>query len=171
MSATQVATPGPAQAPEGAAIRIGWRHVLGASQERADPSSELRLTTDRNSVEGSAVEGIPHRDRLVAAGGDAGELDRGAVGRRSGRGEQHSRQIAGGQFGQLAGQRDGRPIRVPARRERQLLQLLDDGRDDPGVAVPDLVDGVAVEIQIASTGGVGDPDALGSIEHVEAGRG
>lgn len=43
------------------------------------------------------------------------------------------------------------------------------GRDDPGVAETDLVDRVAMEVEIVVSARVGEPCSLGSVEHVQAG--
>jgi hypothetical protein len=55
MGAVQVASAVPVQKPERASIWIGWRHALRTDRERSDPKPELRLTTGRNDVEGSAI--------------------------------------------------------------------------------------------------------------------
>jgi hypothetical protein len=65
-----------AAAAEMAVARIAGLHVLGAGQERPDAAAEQRLAADRDGVERGAVERVPHRDRLVPAGGEARELER-----------------------------------------------------------------------------------------------
>ena len=147
------------------------RDMLGAGEQRPDILAEQRLAADRDGVQVRAVEGIPHRDRLVPAGGVAGELERHADGGRAAGRKQHLAQIARRQLDQAARQIDSCTIGVAARAEGQGIELGLDRRHDLGVAVADLMDTVAVEIEDAAALLVGEPAAGGVLGDVQAGCG
>ena len=82
--------------------------MFGAGQKRpGDLAAERRLAADRGGAEARAVEGVPERQGLEAAGGGAGDLHRdfdrvGAAG-----GEQHLGG-PGGERAEALGQFDAR---------------------------------------------------------------
>jgi len=57
----------------------------------------------------------------------------------------------------------------PARREGELVQLVFDCGDQPGMAIADVMHIVAVEIHVAPAGQILDPDALGLADRRQAG--
>ena len=99
--------------PKRHAARIAGRHVLGARQQRADVAAEHRFAADRDRVERGAVEAVPHRDRLVPAGGDARELERHADRERAAGREQHLAERVG---------RERDELLARARRPRALVK-------------------------------------------------
>ena len=144
--------------------------MLRTREQGADILAEQRLAADRDRIKVSAVERVPHRDCLVPAGGVAGELERHADGGRAAGGEQHLAGLDRAQLDQPASEIDCCPVGVPPRAERQRIQLGLDRRHDPGVAVADLMDAVAVEIEDSAALLVGEPAAGGSLRHIQAGR-
>jgi hypothetical protein len=106
----------------------------------------------------------------VPPGRDARELERHADRERAARGEQHLAERVGRERAQPFGELDGRGVGEAARRERQRVELALDRVDDARMAVADLVDVVAVEVHEPAAVDVGQPDALGLDQRVEAGR-
>lgn len=150
---------------------IRRRHMLAARQQRAEARAEERLTPDGTGLDRGAVEGVPHRDGLVPAGRHAGELQGHADGFGAPGGEEDPVEIARGQRGQLAGERNRGRVRVPAWAEREFLQLADDCGDDPRIPKTDLVHAVAVEIQVRAPLQVFDLRAATGTQHIQARRG
>ena len=155
----------------GTVLGVGGWNVLRARQQRADVLPEDRLPPNRDRVQGGAVERVPHRQRLEAAGGHAGELERDADGGRASRGEQHFAERTRRPLGQPSRQLDGRDVRVPARAEGQGLHLLADCPDHVRVPEADLVHAVAVKVEEAPALQVFQPGALAAGQDVEAGGG
>ena len=54
---------------EDAATRIMRRYVFSTRQQWADAATEDGFAADRNGVERSTMEGVPHRQSLEAPGG------------------------------------------------------------------------------------------------------
>lgn len=156
---------------EGALEGFGRGDVFATGEEGADALAEDGLAADGDRVEGGAVEGVPHGDELEAAGGDAGELEGHADGGRAARGEEDAVEITRGCLGEATGQGDGGVAGVAARAEAQGVELLADGVEDAGMAVSDLVDVVAVEVEDAAAFDVLDPGAVGMSDGIEAGGG
>ena len=150
---------------------FGGRDVFAPGEQGADALAEDGFAADGDGVEGSAVEGVPHRHKLEPAGGDAGELEGHANGGGSTGGEQDAVEVAGGEFGQALGERDRGFAGVTSGAEAEGVELVLDGFEDPGVAVADLMDVVAVEIEETTPLDVLDPRAFGLADGVEAGGG
>jgi hypothetical protein len=145
--------------------------VLRAGQQWADAAAEHRFAADRDGVQRGAVEGVPHRHGLVPPGHQPGQLERHADGRRATGGEEqlglgHRRGLAE-PLRQLDGGRVGVAPRAEGQRRQGLLHRLHHLR----VAVADLVQAVAVEIEDAPARQVGQPGPLGSLQGVQAGGG
>ncbi len=145
--------------------------MLGAWQQGSDPVAEHRLAADGDRVERSTVKRIPQRQRLVAAGGDARELQRHSDRQGSGRREQDLAERIGRKGGQLRCEFDRGLIRVAPRRERERIELAPDRRHHVRMTIADLVDAVAVEVHHPAAFDVGEPDAVARRERVETGRG
>ena len=116
------------------------------------------------------MEGIPHGNRLVPAGGDACQLQRDADSLGASGAEERLLQGPGRDLGQLFRQVDGDPVGVAPRAERQLVDLALDGGDHFRVAEADLVHVVAVEVHVASALGVFDVNPLAGAHGVQAWR-
>ena len=160
-----------AAATEAAGGRVARRRVLGPRHERTHVLAEDRFAADRDGVERRPVETVPQRQRLVAAGRDARELQRHADRERAAGREQNLAQRVGRERGEPRGEIDGGLVRVPAGREGQGVELALDRRHHVRMAVAHLMDVVAVEIHDAAAFDVGEPHALAGGERVEAGRG
>ncbi len=70
---------------------------------------------------------------------------------------------------QLFRQQDGRNVGKAPRTERQLLHLPCDGLDDMGVAIPDLMDIVSMEIEKSSSAEVCKTGTAGLFQNIQAG--
>ena len=156
-------------AAEAAIARIAGRNVFGARHQRTHVAAEHGLAADRDRVERSAVEGVPHRDRLVPAGRDAGELQRHADRERPAGREQHLAERVECEGPEALRQEDGSLVGESPGRKRQRVELAPDRVDHARVPVADLVDVVAVEVHEPAPVDVGEPDAFGLDERVEAG--
>ena len=144
--------------------------MFGAGQQRADGAgSEGRLAADTGPAEAGAVEGIPERQGLETAAICARQLEGDLDGVRAGRREQHLGQRSRCDLAELGGESDGRFRGEAARRKSQIIELILQGRDQPGMAVADVMGGIAVKIHITPAGPVLDPDAFGLDDHIETG--
>ncbi len=145
--------------------------MLRAGQERpVPPGAILLLSANARRGEAGAVVAIPERDRLEAPGGDPREPER----------DLH-RVVAGRREQDLAEGRR-RPVREPprqadrhfvgeaARREREVVELGLEGRDQRRVGVPQMVNAVAVEVHEPAAVELFDPDPLGAPDGGQAGR-
>ncbi len=159
-----------AAAAEAARARIARRRVLGAGQQRAHVLAEHGFAADRDGVERGAVEAVPQRQRLVAAGREARELQRHADRERAAGREEHLAERVGRQRGEPRREVDRGGIGEPPRRKGQGVQLRLDRRHDVRMAVAHLMHVVAVEIHHATAFDVGEPDALAGCHRVEARR-
>ncbi len=167
VGAAQLAVAGTA---EDAVPGVAGRHMLGPGQQRADAAAKRRLAADRDRIERRAVERVPHREGLVAAGGQPGKLERDADRGAAAGGQQQARAGHRRGLAQTARQLDRRPVGVAARAERQGRQRLAHRRQHRRVAVADLVHAVAVKVEDAPPGGVGQPRALRALQRIQAGR-
>ena len=95
-----------------AVVFVGRRDVFGAGQQRPHVLAKDRLPADGDRVQRRPVKGIPHRDRLVAARGDARKFQGHADRLGAPRAEEDAVEISGGDFGQLLCQIDGDPVGV-----------------------------------------------------------
>ena len=154
---------------EEAACEVERRQVLGARNHRAEAAAEQSFAADADRVEIGAVERIPERQRLVSAGGVARELQRHADRRRSARREQSLVEPRRRRFDQPTGKRGRGRVGIAARAEGQALHLAADRLDHPRMAVAELMDAVAVEIENAPPVDVGEPGALGAHDFGETG--
>ena len=155
---------------EEAAREVERRQVFGARNHRPEAAAEQRFAADADRVERRAVERIPERQRLVPAGGVARELQRHADRRRPARREQCLVEPRRRRLDQPAGERGRGRVGVAARAEGQGLHLAADRFDHSRVAVAELMDAVAVEIENALAVDVGEPGALGA-RRSRSGRG
>ncbi len=146
------------------------RQMFAARHHRPEIAPEQGLPADPDRVEVGAVEGIPHRQRLVPARRVARELQRHADGGGPARREQHFGKVARCRLAEPFGQRDGGAVGVAARAEGQTVDLGLDGRDDARVAVAELVDAVAVEIEDAAPLDIDERGALGPLDDIETRR-
>ena len=156
-------------AAKAATARIAGRRMLGSGQERPDAFAKDGLPSDRDRVEGCAVKRIPQRERLVAAGGQAGELQGHADGKRSAGCKQDFPERFRRQGNQARGKLHRGGVGEPARREGQSVELALDGCHYPWMPVTDLVHVVAVKIHDPATLAIFEPDAFGGGEGIEAG--
>ncbi len=146
------------------------RNVFGARQQRSRIASEDCLATDRDRIQRCTMERIPHRQRLVPARRVTRQFQRHADRRGAAWCEQHLVQLAGRQFGQPSREFDRCAVGVAARRKWQCRQLSCRSLDHPGMAVANLVHGVAVEIHDSPASGVNEIDALCSLHHIQTRR-
>jgi hypothetical protein len=84
--------------------------------------------------------------------------------------EQHLAERLRRQRDEALGKLDCGRVREPARGERQCVERALDGGDDMRMPVADLVHVVAMEVHEAPAFDVGQPDAVGFDQRVEAGR-
>ncbi len=160
--------------PLGVAVRAAiageWCDVLAAGEQGPDRTrAKERLAADSCAAEAGAVKAVPERDGLVAPGHGAGQLERHVDRRRAARCQQHLREIAGRDLGELRGQRNCRLVGEAARRERQLVQLRGQRGNQSRMAVTEVMDAVAVKIHIAVASEVLEPDAFGPSHGRKAG--
>ena len=140
--------------------------MFAAGQQWSDALTKHGFTADGNRVERSAVEGVPHRDELEPAGGDPGQLE-GHADRAGATGcEQDPGKIAGCDLDQAAGELDGGFAGVAAGAEAQGVELLPDRFEDARVRETDLMNIVAVEIEITSAFDIFDPGAFRMLQRV-----
>ena len=118
-------------AAEYTAVFVGQRRMLGSGQQRTHVPAEDGFAVDGNGVQGGAVKRIPHGDRFVAAGGQAGQFQRDADGFSTAGAEQKFVEIAGCNGSQFFGQIHGNPVGIAAGAERQLIQLFFDSPPRP----------------------------------------
>ena len=98
------------------------------------------------------LQGNPHH--LAAAGG-----------------EQHPVEIAGGQFGQSAGAVDGNLMGVAAGCKRQIGELLLHRGHHVRMTVAQLMDAVAVKIEVTLARYAGQPAPLRALKQIQTGGG
>ena len=142
-------------------------HMHPVRQETAEP----RIGDGARQPEGAeavAVIGAFERDGGAAAGGDAGELDRHFDGVRPAGGEQHLGGAARPLRRQQLRQGGRRLVGIAPRRKGQHIELRLQRGDEFGVGVPDMVRGVAVQIEIAAAVEIFDPAARHALEPGEA---
>ena len=157
-----------AGAAEDAAVLVRRWRMFRAGHERAHALAEDRLAADRDGVEGGAVEGIPHGNRLVPAGGDPRQLQRDADRLGAPGAEEGLLQGIGRDLGQLLRQVHGHAVGVAARAEGQLVELAFDRVNHRGIGKADLVHVVAVEVHVAPALQVLDGDTPAGAQGVEA---
>jgi hypothetical protein len=85
--------------------------------------------------------------------------------------EGNSLKIAGRQLRQAGRQCDGGFASIPARAERQFVQLLLDGGNHLGIGKADLMQAVAMKIEITASFIVLNPGAFHAAQNIQAGRG
>ncbi|MNQ95640.1 hypothetical protein D3C85_1112060 [compost metagenome] len=153
------------------AIAGGGRDALHPGHQGTHARAKACLATDRDGIEGGTVKGIPQGHHLAVAGDKAGELERNAHHLAAAGGEQHPVEIPGGQLGQGAGTVDGDLMGVAAWRERQIGKLLLHRGHHLGVAVAQLMDAVAVKIEVTRARYAGQPAPLRPLKQIEAGAG
>ncbi|MNZ94817.1 hypothetical protein D3C78_1139340 [compost metagenome] len=117
------------------------------------------------------MKGIPQGHHLAVAGDEAGEFQGNAHHLAAARGEQHPVEIAGSQFGQSAGTIDGDLMGVAAGCERQIGELLLHRSHHLGVAVAQLMDAVAVKIEVTRARYAGQPAPLRPLNQIQTGGG
>ena len=144
--------------------------MLGSRQQRSDVPAENSLASDRDGIERSAVERVPERERLVAAGDQPCKLERHADRQRAPGREQDLAQRLGDEACKLLGQSDRGIVGEAAWRERQRIERALHRLDHVRVAVADLMHVVAVEIHDSSAFDIFQPDAIAGLERVEAWR-
>ena len=159
-------------AAELAAVEIGLRRVVSAWHQRFVIDAGIEMVAAQGHCPGSgAVVGIPAADELDSTG-FAHPLEIGAA-QLDGRlhrlgaaaGEERSRQVAGGDLGNLLRQANGRLGGGAQGHVRQLEHLLVGGVGDLLAAVSDVFEPQArhcVNVGIALY--IGDPDSLARLE-------
>ena len=157
-------------AAESAIARIAGRDVLGSRQQRSDVPAENSLASDRDGMERSAVERVPERQRLVAAGDQPCNLERHADRQCAPGRERDLAERFGDEACKLLGQSDRGIVGEAARRERQRIERALHRLDHVRVAIADLMHVVAVEIHDSSAFDIFQPDAVAGLERVEAWR-
>lgn len=154
-----------------ASVAGRWRNALHAGQQRAHALTKAGFATDRDGIEGGAVKGVPERDHLVIAGDKAGQLQRHANGRRATGGKQHPVEIVGGQLCQRPGALDRQGMGEAARGKGQGSELGRDGGHYLGMTVAQLMNVVAVKVQIFPSGQIGQGAAAGAGQGIQTGGG
>jgi hypothetical protein len=144
--------------------------MLGSRQQRPHVLAKDGLAADGDRVERCAMEAVPQRQRLVPAGGEAGELQGHPDRQRPAGCEQDLAERVGCQPGELFREVDCRGVGKASRRERKRVELPPDRGHDVRVTIADLVHVVAVEVHHAAAFDVGEPDAVAGSERVEARR-
>ena len=117
------------------------------------------------------MKGIPQRHHLAVASNKAGKLQGNPHHLAAARGKQHPVEIAGGQLGQGAGAVDGDLMGVAAGRERQIGELLLHRGHHPGVTVTQLMNAVAVKIEVTLARYTGQPAPLRPLDQIQTGGG
>src|SRR5262245_7918163 len=117
------------------------------------------------------MERVPHRNELEPPGGDAGQLQRHADGGRAAGRKANAPQVAGGEFTEPSRQCDGRFARVAPGAKRKGVELLFDRGNNPRMAEADLMNVVAVEIEVTTALDVLNPRAMAGLEGGQAGGG
>ena len=139
--------------------RVRRGNVFASGQQRADSPAKRRLATHRDGIERGAVEGIPHRDEFEPSCRDARQLERHADGGSAAGRKEDAIQVAGGQLGQLPGQGHSRFAGVASGAKGEPVELFLYRGDDPRMPEADLVNIIAVKIEIAAAGNILDPRA------------
>ncbi|MNO45871.1 hypothetical protein D3C76_361480 [compost metagenome] len=156
--------------PDAAIAGGGW-NALHPGHQGAHAGAKAGLAAHRDGIEGGTVKGIPQGHHLAVAGDKAGELERNAHHLAAAGGEQHPVEIAGGQFGQGAGTVDSDLMGVAAGRERQIGELLLHRGHHLGVTVAQLMDAVAVKIEVTRARYAGQPASLRALKQIQTGGG
>ena len=123
--------------------------------------AEQLLAADRGRPETGAVKGIPERKGLVPSGRDACDFQGNFDGIRSTGREQHLGQIARRNFGEFFSQRGCRLVGEAARCKWQLVHLCGDCRFQPRMAIADMVNVVAMKIEITLALNILNPGTFG----------
>jgi len=143
--------------------------MLRAGHQRPHVLAKDRLAPNGDRVQRRPVEGVPHRDRLVSARGNPGKLQGHADRFGSPGTQQDLVQIPRSDLGKLPGKIDGDPVGVSPGAEGKGVELRLDGRHHIRIGETHLMDIVPVEIHVAASLNIFDPDSTAALQSGETG--
>lgn len=117
------------------------------------------------------MKGIDQRHYIRFSGNDACEFQGHADGAGATGCEEHSFQISRAQCGESLSERDGSCVGVATRGEGEEVELFFEAREDKFISIAELMNVVAMKVEILFAEVVDEVDAFGAVDHVQARRG
>ena len=124
--------------------------MLSTAHKGPDSLAEHSLAAQGDSIQGGAVEGVPHGDSLVLAGDNTGQLYSHGVGLCTAGGKEHFVEVSGGKGCNLLCKVNSHLVCVSAWTERKLIQLLFNCSYHIRIAVSHLMHIVTMEIDVSA---------------------